>query len=330
MPSFFNAVEQPSHVVVGVLHEARVDFHLAAQHGLERLRHLVPRRDLLVARGELAVLRDDAQLLLPGDGLLAQLVPALVELALVLVGPLLRHVVRRMGRAGREVDEERLVGREGLLLTDPGDGLVGHVLHQVVALLGRLLWLDRRGALIERRVPLVRLAADEAVEVLEAAAARGPGIERTGRARLPHRHLVALAELGRGVAVELQRLRQRRHGVGKHRAVARRTGGDLGDAAHAGGVMVAPGQERLARRRAEGGGVEAVVLQAARCQLLRGRRLAGAAEGARGAEPGVVDQDDQDVGRALGRAQLLDGRELGVRVLRVVSDQPGPDRVRHR
>ena len=109
-------VEQPADVVVGVLQEARVDLHLPAQHGLERLRHLVPGRDLLVARGELAVRRDDAQLLLPGEGLLAQLVPALVELALVLVGPLLRHVVRRVGGAGREVDEERLVGRERLLL----------------------------------------------------------------------------------------------------------------------------------------------------------------------------------------------------------------------
>ena len=144
-------VEQAADVVVGVLHEARIDLHLPAQHGLERLGHLVPGRDLLVARGELAVRRDDAELLLPGEGLLAQLVPALVELALVLVGPLLRHVVGRVGGAGREVDEERLVGRERLLLRDPVDGLVGHVLHEVVALLGRLLrsrpaWCPRRAS----------------------------------------------------------------------------------------------------------------------------------------------------------------------------------------
>ncbi len=253
-----------------------------------------------------------------------------VELALVLVGPLLGHVVRRVGRAGREVDEERLVRRERLLLADPVHGLVGHVLHEVVALLGRLLRLDRRGALVERRVPLVGLAADEAVEVLEAAAARGPGVERPGRARLPHRHLVALAELRRVVAVELERLGQRRHGVGQHRAVARRAGGDLGDAAHAGGVVVAAGQQRLPRRRAERRGVEAVELQAARRQLLRGRRLAGAAEGAGGAESRVIDQDNQHIGRTLGRPQLLDGRKLAVRVLRVVGDELGAFGVRHR
>ena len=133
-----------------------------------------------------------------------------VELALVLVGPLLRHVVRRVCGAGREVDEERLVGDQRLLLADPADGLVGHVLHEVVALFGRLLDLDRRRALVQRGIPLVRLAADEAVEVLEAAAAGRPGVEGPRRAGLPHRHLVALAELRRGIAIQLQRLRQRR------------------------------------------------------------------------------------------------------------------------
>ncbi len=54
-------VEQAADVVVGVLQEAGVDFHLPAQHRLERLRHVVPRRDLLVTRGELAVRRNDAQ-----------------------------------------------------------------------------------------------------------------------------------------------------------------------------------------------------------------------------------------------------------------------------
>ena len=177
MPSFFERVQQPADVVVGVLHEAGVDLHLPAQDRLEVLRHRVPGRDLLVARGELAVGRNDAELLLAGERLFAELVPALVELALVLVRPLLRDVVRRVRRAGREVHEERLVREQRLLLTDPGHGLVGHVLDEVIALFGCLLHLDRRRALVQRRIPLVRLAADEAVEVLEAAAAGRPGVE---------------------------------------------------------------------------------------------------------------------------------------------------------
>ena len=49
----------------------------------------------------------------------------------------------------------------------------------------------------------------------EAAAAGRPGVERSHRAGLPHRHLMALAELGGVVAVELQRAGDRRHGVGQ-------------------------------------------------------------------------------------------------------------------
>jgi hypothetical protein len=40
-----------------------------------------------MAGGEFAVGRDDAELPLTSEGLLAYLVPALIELALVLVGP---------------------------------------------------------------------------------------------------------------------------------------------------------------------------------------------------------------------------------------------------
>ena len=263
-----------------------------------------------MARRELAVRRDDSQLLLPGIGLLAQLVPALIELAFVLVGPLLRHMVGRVRRAGREVDEERLIGSKTLLLPDPGNRLVGHVVHEMVAFLGRLLRLHRRGSLVERRVPLIGLAADESVEVLEAPAAGGPCVERPGRARLPDRHFVALAELRCGVAIEFQRPCQRRHGVRQHRAVARRPGSDLGDTAHANGVVISAGQQRLTCRRAEGGGVEAVKLQPSRCKFFRGRCLAGSTEGAGRAEADIVDQDNQNVGCTLWRAQSLDRGEL--------------------
>ncbi len=126
----------------------------------------------------------------------------------------------------------------------------------------------------------MRLAADEAVEVFEAAAAGRPGVERAGRTGLPHRHLVALAELGRGVAVQFQRPGDRRGGVGQDRAIARRSAGDLGDAAHPDGMVVTARQQRLPRRRTQGGGVEPVVLQAARREPLGVGRPARAAEGA--------------------------------------------------
>ena len=187
------------------------------------------------------------------------------------------------------------------------------VFGEVVALGRRLRRLDRRGALIQRRIPLVVLAADEAVEVFEAAAAGRPRVERTRRARLPHRHLVALAELRGGVAIELEGQRERRLGVGQHRALAGSGGRDLGDAAHADRMMVAPGEQRLPRRRAQRRGVEARVLQPALRQLLEVRRLARAAEGAGGAVADVVDENHQHVGRALRWPQVPDRRKLRVR-----------------
>ena len=54
----------PSDVMIGVLHERRVDLHLAFEHRLELGIHVIPGRDLLVARRQLGVGGDDPQLLL--------------------------------------------------------------------------------------------------------------------------------------------------------------------------------------------------------------------------------------------------------------------------
>src|SRR3954471_282172 len=72
--------------------------------------------------------------LLACERLLAQPVPALVKAALVVVRPLGRDVVRRVRRPRREVHEERLVAPQRLLLADPADRLVGHVLGGAGAL----------------------------------------------------------------------------------------------------------------------------------------------------------------------------------------------------
>ena len=323
-------VDEPADVVVGVLQESGVDLHLPGQHRLQVVGHVVPGRDLRRSRGQLGVGRDDPGLPLPLDGLLAQRVPAGVEPAGVPVGPLLRHVVRCVGGAGGEVDEERLVRHQRLLLADPLDRPVGHVLGEVVALLGGPVRLDRHRVPVDRRRPLVGLGADEAVEVLEPAATGGPGVERSHRAGLPHRHLVALAELGGGVAVQLQRLRQRRLVLRPDRAVPGRRRGDLGDPAHADRVMVAARQQRLTRRRAQRGRVEPGVAQPALGEPLEVRRAGRAAERRRRAEPRIIEQDHQHVRRARRRPQRHDRRKRRVRILRVVGRQPDMLRIRDR
>ena len=316
-------------MVVGVLQECRVHLHLPGEHRLEVIRHVLPGRDLVVPRRELAVLRDHAELLLAGEDALALAVPSVVELTLVLLDPLPRHMVRRVGRARSEVHEKRLVGHQRLLLIHPGDRLVGEILGQVVALLGGLLWLHRGRALVEGWIPLVVLSADEAVEVLEPRAGR-PHVEGPHRARLPDRHLVALAELRRGVAVHPQDVRHRGLRVRSQRAVAGGRCGHLGDAAHANRVVIAPAEECGSGGRAQSGGVESVVAETVRCQPLEVRCIARTAERARRAEAHIVQQHDQDVGSPVGRPQRLDRRKRGVRVLRVVGDQPGRRNVRDR
>ena len=88
-----------------------------------------------VDRRQLGVARDDAQLLLPGQGLLADRLIPHVEAARELVGPFLGDVVRRVGRTRRVVQEERLVGRDRLRVLDEFQRLVGEILRQVIALL---------------------------------------------------------------------------------------------------------------------------------------------------------------------------------------------------
>ena len=91
-------IEHAADVPVRVLLEPGVDLHLARVELFERLRQGFPGREGLVAWRQLRVRRDHAECLLASERLLPERVPPLIELALVLVGPLLRHVVRRMAQ----------------------------------------------------------------------------------------------------------------------------------------------------------------------------------------------------------------------------------------
>src|SRR5580698_4681506 len=104
-------------------------------------------------------------------------------------------------------------------------------------------------------------AADKSVEVLESASARRPCIERSGRAGFPHRYFMTLAELCRRVAIELERARERRTSVRQNGVITGSSGCDFGVPAHTDAVVIASGQQRLARGRTQRRGVEAIVLK---------------------------------------------------------------------
>ena len=101
---------------------------------------------------ELRVARDDSQLFLAGKDLLAQLVPALIELALVLVDPFFGYLVRGVGVApGAKYMKKGLSGISAFCWRTHLIALVGHVLRKVVALLGVLRRLDGCRALVLSR-----------------------------------------------------------------------------------------------------------------------------------------------------------------------------------
>ena len=263
---FLEGLQHAADLEVGVLGVGGEHLGLAREQALLVGRERVPVLDRRRLGRQLRARGHHAQRDLPRQRLLADLVPARVELALPLVDPVLRRMVRRVGGAGGEVDERRLVRRQRLLVLDPGARLLGHVGHEVVVRVVRQF--DHGGAVVQVGRPLVGLAAEEAVELVEALPGR-PAVEGPGHAGFPGRGLVPLAERGGGVAVQAQHLGQRCGGAGDLAGGAREAGRHLGDEPHVHRVMVAAGLQRGARRRAQRGGVEVVVAQATLGQLVQ-------------------------------------------------------------
>ena len=221
-----------------------------------------------------------------------------------LLDPLLRRMVRRVRGARHVVDEERLVGGQRVDLVHVRDRLVGHRGDEVEAGIADER-VDVRGVAGEvRRLPLAGVPAHEAVEVLEAHAGR-PLVERADRTRLERRRVVVLAEPRRAIAVVLQDLADRRLVPGDEAVVARIAGRLLGHHAESDRVVVAAGDQRRARGRAQRRRVEVRVAQAAGRDPVQCRRRDHAAERARDTVPRVVGHDEEDVRRTLGR---LDAR----------------------
>ena len=144
---------------------------LAVRAGALRLAVRVDRRELRALRQESE--RDLALEDASADGLVA-----LVEGPLVPVRPLQRHEVRSVPRLRRQIHEERLVGVDDLGVLDELDGLVRHVVGEVVAVLRTPGGLDRVVVVHEVREPRVRLAAQPPVEALEATAERPAALVR--------------------------------------------------------------------------------------------------------------------------------------------------------
>ena len=176
--------------------------------------------------------------------------------------------------------------------------------RQVIALLRRARRLDRMVVRIELRRELVGLALQEAVVAVKPARQR-PLIEGTSDRRLLHRRQVPLADREGGIAVRPQHLGNGAGALGHRAGAVRKAGVPVREPAHADRVMIAPGQQRRAGRRAQRRGVEVGVAQAACGQPVDVRRLDRGAVAAEMRKAEVVEQDDQHVRRALARPRIV-------------------------
>ena len=212
-------------------------------HHVGRVRHLRRQR---VERRERGALRQDALLDHPRQHRFPIGLVAIIELALVLVDVVLRAMMRGVVGAGAEphVPGARRVG--GVMVTEHAERLIGEILGEVISLFRAVRLVDELVVVDQVRIPLVGLAAEEAVEAIEALLQRPLLARRAGRDVLL-RDVVILAEPERAPAVVLEDLRHRR---ALERDASVRAGEAvraLGDRRHAVQVMVAAGEERGAR-----------------------------------------------------------------------------------
>ncbi len=263
-----------------------------------------------VAGRQLQPERDDAELLLAGEPLGSQLVPAAVVATVVLLDVRGGRVQRGVDRAVREVEEERLLGVARLALADHRDRVVGEIVGEVVVV-GVAVDLDEVVVLHDAvRVVLVGERVEDPVEPLEAALAR-PRVLGAGRRAVGVLREVPLPDHHRGVArLVPEDLRDRRRvGAELHR-VAREPRVEVGDRAEPGPVGLEPGEQRGPGRRAQRRGVEVRGADPARRERVEVWGVDLRAVATEVGEPEVVGEHHDDVRRARGRGRARRPRSL--------------------
>src|SRR6185503_11602086 len=128
--------------------------------------------------------------------------------------------------------------------------LIGEILREMVLTLLRLRWVDEVVVLDEIGVPVVRLAAEEAVEPVEAFLKR-PFRSASAARDVFGRDVVILPQPERAVPVVLQYLTDRRALRGQAARGAGKPIRRLGDGCEAIDVVVSTREERGACWRAE-------------------------------------------------------------------------------
>src|SRR3974390_2739122 len=129
--------------------------------------------------------------------------------------------MRSMRRTRRKINHERLLWCDRFCVLPPLDRRVGHIRHEVVALLWGLQRLHGPSILKDDWIILICLACDESVEIIEAPSG-WPAIKWPDDAALPVRRIVVFSEPRRVVAVVLENRAHRCGVTHNHVVVARK------------------------------------------------------------------------------------------------------------
>ena len=307
-------VEDAVDLDVDVFEEAGEHLHEAPLEGPLLLGDVRPALHGVRARRQLGVGGYPPGGLLPGEDPFAVGVPAVVEGALILIGPFPGDVVGSVGGSGGPIHEERSVGCVGPMPAQPGDGVVGKVLGEVVVLPFRRF--DRIEILIQPGLPLRGFAGDEPVEVVEAVPG-GPTVEGPHGGRLGGGRVVPFAERRGAVAVMLQDFGDGGGVLADDPGIAVPVHRPFGDRARMHAVVIAPGQQRRPGGRTDRRGVKRVVADAILGYPPESRGTDLTADHIGQAETDIVEQNDDNVGGVVWQMPSLDPtlvRRIGERV----------------
>ena len=313
--------DQPADLGVGVGQVAGEGLHVAGVDPPGRGGQRRPGGDPVRSGRQLGVRGQEAAVDLAPDGVVAPAVPTGVEVAPVAGDPIGRRLVRRVAGPRGEVQQPRLVDLDVAQVLEELDRPGHEVLRQVVAVLVRARGLDDVVVVHQCGHELVGLAAEEAVEPLEAPPQR-PTVPAGAQVLLFVRGEVPLPHGVGRVAQRGQHGREQAARTGNPGVVAGEPRGQLNDAAHAARVVVAARQHARPGRAAQPGRVEVRVAQPRRGEAVEGGRGDVGAEAPQLREPDVVEQHDQHVGCARRRRRL--GRPVRLR-LPVVATDPAPE-----
>ena len=233
--------DQPRQMPVGVVEHAGIGGLQPREQPLLVIAVLVPGFDAVIARRHPGFRRHDSQRLLARQPLFALDVPAVCEHLVVWLDDVGGGLVRRMAGAERDPGQPGQIGPVGDVIGDEADRLVDQVRRQMIATGIAAERIDVGVVRHQLRRVLVGLGVEKAVEAVEAAAER-PAVERPGGAAFGQRRHMPFADHVVAIGMRPQHFGERSGLAGDLAAIAGIAAVEIGKAADADGMVVAPGQ----------------------------------------------------------------------------------------